>query len=127
MVRLEDALRPTIAAMPKSADGKLGHMAVRYVLHRLFVEKHGWYVRGLAPTGESWNSSSPTAMLQGKAPQHIFENRLTNHTFGLHELAVLAATLENLVHDETIERLDSAYAAHGFSNESVSLSEERTE
>merc|ERR550532_3307988 len=77
MIRLEEALRPA-AAVPKSADGKLGHMAVRYLLHRLFVEKHGWYVRGLAPTGESWNSSSPTTMLQGKAPQHIFEDRLTN-------------------------------------------------
>merc|ERR1719382_1011950 len=90
MVRLEDALRPTIAAMPKNSDGKLEHMAVRYVLHRLFVEKHGWYVRGLAPQGDSWNSSSPIAMLQDKTPHAIFEKRLGNHTFNLHDIAVLA-------------------------------------
>merc|ERR1719464_1232533 len=111
MVRLEEALRPTVAALPRSPDGKLGHMAVRYVLHRLFVEKHGWYVRGLAPNGETWNSSSPVAMLQDKAPQAIFESRLGNRTFSLHELAVLAATLENLVHEETVERVRSAFKA----------------
>merc|ERR1719361_2833675 len=123
MVRLEDALRPTLAAMPRSADGKLGHMAVRYALHRLFVEKHGWYVRGLAPNGETWNSSSPIAMLQDKTPQAIFENHLWNHTFGLHEVAMLAATLENLVHDETAERLRSAFNTHGISVDSNNLTE----
>merc|ERR1719166_310188 len=127
MVRLEEALRPTIAAMPKSTGGKLGHVAVRYVLHRLFVEKHGWYVRGLAPNGETWNSSSPVAMLQDKAPQAIFEDRLGNHSFGLHELAVLAATLENLVHDETIQRMSSAYKLHGLVDNSVKLTENHME
>merc|ERR1719282_2085022 len=127
MSRLEDALRPTIAALPKSADGKLGHMAVRYVLHRLFVEKHGWYVRGLAPNGEAWNNSSPIAMLQNKTPQAIFENHLGDHTFGLHEIAMLAATLENLVHDETIERLSLAFQAHGIMLDSSNLTEEQME
>jgi hypothetical protein len=125
MVRLEDALRPTVAALPKNPDGKLGHMAVRYVLHRLFVEKHGWYVRGLAPQGDSWNSSSPIAMLQDKAPQAIFENHLGNHTFGLHEVAVLAATLENLVHEEMIERLNSAFKLHDYAM--ANLTEDRME
>merc|ERR1719166_939036 len=127
MVRFEEALRPTAAAVPKNTDGKYGHMAVRYLLHRLFVEKHGWYVRGLAPNGEAWNSSSPVAMLQDKAPQDIFEDHLENHTFGLHELAVLAATLENLVHDETIQRLNSAYEAHGIVDNSVKLTENHME
>jgi len=125
MVRLEDALRPTIAAMPKSSDGKLEHVAVRYVLHRLFVEKHGWYVRGLAPNGETWNSSSPIAMLQDKTPHAIFENHLGKHTFGLHEIAVLAATLENLVHDETIARLRSAFTSHQFVADDATLTEEQ--
>ena len=127
MVRLEEALRPTVAALPKGADNKLGHMAVRYVLHRLFVEKHGWYVRGLAPGGESGNNSSPMAMLQGKAPQAIFENHLGDRTFSLHEVAVLAATLENLVHEESITNLGFAFRAHGIMGDGGSLAEEQVE
>jgi len=37
------------------------------------------------------------------------EGRLDGHGFGLHETAVLAATLEHLVHDEALERLNKAY------------------
>ena len=32
--------------------------------------------------------------------------------FGLHELAVLAASLEHLVHDDSIGRLQSVFKAH---------------
>lgn len=37
------------------------------------------------------------------------EGRLDGHAFGLHETAVLAATLEHLVHDESLERFSAAY------------------
>ena len=36
------------------------------------------------------------------------EGRLDGHAFGLQEPAVLAATLEHLVHDESLERLSAA-------------------
>merc|ERR1719210_1222556 len=35
---LEDALRPTFAALPKGAGGTVGAPAARYALHRLFVQ-----------------------------------------------------------------------------------------
>merc|ERR1719450_1910461 len=40
LTRLEEALRPTFLAMPKNSEGHLDHPAVRYVLHRLFVQRH---------------------------------------------------------------------------------------
>jgi len=43
------------------------------------------------------------------------EQRLGDSGFGLHETAVLAATLEHLVRDEGVERLQAAYAALGHS------------
>merc|ERR1719210_217210 len=66
-------------------------------------------------------------MLQNKTPHAIFENHLGNHTFGMHEVAVLAATLENLVHDENIEKLNSAFTAHGILAHNGNLTEEHME
>jgi len=82
-------------------------------LHRLFVQRHGWYVKGLEPGGDHWNSSSPAEVLKERVSsyvQEIFEERLGGHGFGLHETAVLAATIEHLIHDEARERLTRAYS-----------------
>jgi hypothetical protein len=112
--RIEDALRSTYAALPKNEHGKLNSASARYALHRLFVERHGWFVRGIESGGETWNSSSPAMVLQGRVPervQDLFEQRLGGHGFDLHEMAVLAATLEHLVHKESVERLRTTYKA----------------
>jgi len=86
--RLEELLRPTFAALPKNEHGKLGHTSTRYVLHRLFVEKHGWSVNGLEPNGQAWNTSSPAKMLEGRVPEYVqglFEQRLAGQGVGLHD------------------------------------------
>lgn len=112
--RIEAALESTYAALPRNVNGRLGHAAVRYAMHRHFLQKHAWFVRGLEPGGDAWNASSPTAILQDRLPEYVqtlFEDRVGDRGFDLHELAVLAATLENLVHRETMQRLESTYMA----------------
>jgi hypothetical protein len=112
MARIEAALDSMYASLPKNEFGKLGHTTVRYALHRLFVQRHGWYVKGLEPAGDSWNTTSPAGILKDRVSSeviHLMEGRLDGHGFGLHETAVLAATLEHLVHDEALERLNRAY------------------
>jgi len=112
MARIEAALSSMYASLPKNEFGKLGHTTVRYALHRLFVQQHGWYVKGLEPAGDSWNTTSPAGILKDRVSSeviHLMEGRLDGHGFGLHETAVLAATLEHLVHDESLERLSAAY------------------
>merc|ERR1712151_622899 len=77
-------------------------------------QKHAWFVRGLAPGGGAWNESSPTDILQNQLPEYVqslFEERMGERGFELHDLAVLAATLENLVHRETLQRLELTYKA----------------
>merc|ERR1719276_714775 len=112
MARIEAALDSMYASLPKNEFGKLGHSTVRYALHRLFVQRHGWYVKGLEPAGDSWNTTSPAGILKDRVSAEVIslmEGRLDGHGFGLHETAVLAATLEHLVHDEALERLSKAY------------------
>jgi len=118
--RIEDALHPTFRALPKNAHGNLEHAVVRYALHRFFVQRHGMYVKGLEPGGEAWSSASPTTILEDRVPaflQAMFEERLSGRGFGIHELAILAATLEHLIHNEARARLKASYAAHNISFE----------
>merc|ERR1719461_560444 len=112
--RIEEAVRPIFGAMPKNAHGNLDHSGVRYVLHRLFVDRHRMFVKGLEPGRNAWNSSSPTEVLEDRVPeyvQNLFEERLDGRGLGMHEVGILAATLEHLIHDEAVERLKLSYDA----------------
>jgi len=113
---LEEALRPMFASLPKNSRGALRPSTVRYALHRLFVQRHGWQFVGLDSGGESWESVSPAMALRDRMPQDLhklFEARLQEHGLNLHELAVLAATLENMVHAENDVRLQAVMNAFG--------------
>lgn len=130
--RIKHSLTPIIAAMEKNKIGKLDLPAVSYVLRRLFLDRHAWFVKGLEPESRSfaaWNESRPTQILgkniSGKVTG-MFEERLTEG-FGLHEIAVLAATLEHLVHGEAMVTLKAAYASLKLSPEDVVGVEEARE
>jgi len=123
---LEDKLRPTFNSLPQDDHGHLESAAVRYLLHRYFVERHGWYVLGFDTEGEAWNSSSPTATLGqhvGSDVQGAFENQMDPRGLTLHEVSLLAVTLESFVHMETLQRLHSAYRVLGLSGKEDSARE----
>eukprot|EP00929_Paragymnodinium_shiwhaense_P042967 TRINITY_DN2214_c1_g6_i1.p1 TRINITY_DN2214_c1_g6~~TRINITY_DN2214_c1_g6_i1.p1 ORF type:complete len:567 (-),score=154.87 TRINITY_DN2214_c1_g6_i1:104-1804(-) len=126
IARLEKALKPLFAAMPKMQSGNVDATSVRYVLHRLFVQRHGWYVNGLDNGGESWNSTSPADVFKQHAADHhsLFEDKL-GKGFNAHQVAVFAAALEALVHGESLDRLKAVYRVLGLT-QSESLSEEES-
>eukprot|EP00411_Alexandrium_monilatum_P096386 CAMPEP_0175763382 /NCGR_PEP_ID=MMETSP0097-20121207/67715_1 /TAXON_ID=311494 /ORGANISM="Alexandrium monilatum, Strain CCMP3105" /LENGTH=475 /DNA_ID=CAMNT_0017073123 /DNA_START=41 /DNA_END=1464 /DNA_ORIENTATION=+ len=105
---LEAALRPMYAALPKMDAGHLGHQAVRYALHRLLLQRHGWFVVGLEPTDEALppylNGEWVPEYLQG-----LLEQRLGDRGIDLSEIAALAASLEDLVRSESTRRMDLVY------------------
>eukprot|EP00929_Paragymnodinium_shiwhaense_P113896 TRINITY_DN82195_c0_g1_i1.p1 TRINITY_DN82195_c0_g1~~TRINITY_DN82195_c0_g1_i1.p1 ORF type:complete len:583 (+),score=153.15 TRINITY_DN82195_c0_g1_i1:141-1889(+) len=115
--QIEDMLRPTFWALPKNAHGRLDHAAVRYALHRLFVQRHGWFIRGFQQESivtEDWNMSSTAAakLLQGQEPglvQEIFEKRVGDRGSSLHDVAALAALFEHLIHEDMRTRLSNVY------------------
>jgi hypothetical protein len=137
---LEKMLAPTLNALPRNEHGRFGHKAARYALHRLFVQKHAWFVKGVGldhdlilADDESIvvaNSTTPASMLQDGVPdliQSMFEERLGSHGLDAHEVAVLAATLENLAHAEAMDRLRLAYEVQGLSSDSTSLNKTEVE
>merc|ERR1740138_1931173 len=127
--RIEQMISPMFGAVSKNSNGKLDSAAAGYVLHRVFVQRHGWFIRALEPQGNAlatWNSSKPISILEERVPIHVqelFEKRLGTHGLGLKELAILAASLEHLVHLEALERLKVSYLAKNITQEDV-LSEE---
>merc|ERR1719210_2833806 len=110
----EHELRPLYKALPKTAHGTLEPAAVRYALHRYFVHKHGWYVKGLEPAGGVWNTSAPTSIMKSRIPtyiQSLFEQRLHGQGMGLHDLAIFAATVLDMVHTEGLTDVMELYSA----------------
>jgi len=115
--QLEASLMPIYAALPKNEHGYLGHATVRYALHRLFMQRHGWSIKGLDAAGGHRNSTSGAGLLKEQVPayiQDLFEERLKGRGFGVHELGVLAATIEHLIHSEAITRLGKAFKVHAY-------------
>jgi hypothetical protein len=108
---LEAVLKPMYDALPKNEHGNLGHSVVRYALHRLFVLRHGWNIKGLGRQEDS-NITSPAGILKDHVPsyiQAIFEKRLGDKGLGLHDLAVMASTLEHLINKEAVTKLGHVY------------------
>jgi len=117
LAQLEAELRPMFVAVPKNADNRLDHSVVRYVLHRLLVQRHGWFIKGLEPDGAARNVTS-TQALQEWVPSHLqdfLERRSQGRGLDFQELVAFAATLEDLVHKEAMERLDGVYNVLGLS------------
>jgi len=112
---LEALLKPMFNALPKNQHGGLEHNTARYALHRIFLHRHGWSIEGLDSAGQSLNNSSPTGMLKDRVPayvQDIFEKRLAGKGLGLYELAVLASTIEHLIHSEALSKLGAIFSLH---------------
>merc|ERR1719336_3267817 len=66
--RFEEELRPMHAALPKNPRGALEPLVVRYALHRYFLHKHGWYVKGMQqPASNSSDPSSSADILKDHA------------------------------------------------------------
>merc|ERR1740121_1852068 len=108
LARIEDMLRATFKALPKNAQGRLQHAAVR----------HAWYVRGLDSNEKDANSTAN--ILQDKVEDFVqaaFEQRMGSHGLDLKDLTVLAATYENLVHKELAQKLDATLQIMGMTGQ----------
>jgi len=111
VTELKAGLAPIYTALPKNEKGYLTHATVRYALHRLFMQRNGWFIRGLDSTGGD-NISLASGLLKEHAPayiQDLFEKRLGSQGFGLNDLSVLAATIEHLIHNEATKRMGLAF------------------
>ena len=71
LLRLEGFLKPMFAALPKNELGKLGVEGVSYALHRFFVQRHGWHVKGLEPGARAEGVSPAASILKDRVPSYM--------------------------------------------------------
>jgi len=108
-------------ALPKNENGYLGHAAVHYAVHRIFLRRNGWVIKGL-DSAHGHTSTFGAGPLKEEVPIHIqdvFEKRLGGRGFGIHELSVFAATIDHLIHKEAMARVGSALKVYNLSPTSV--------
>jgi len=115
---LETALSPILAALPHDGTGRFGAPAVRYALHRVFVREYAWRLKGLDPSGEAWNATSPSSAAalerMPAAVRATIRRRLGGPGLGAQDVAAFAMALKYLILDEAKERLHAASAAVGI-------------
>jgi len=119
--KLEGDLYSLFKSVPTESDGTLNHHVVRYVLHRFFASKHGWFIRGLEPDGDHRDDASDESHaltnVQEWVPSYLqkfLEQLNQGKGLSMREVAVFAATLEDLIHNEARERLRLAWEALGY-------------
>jgi len=109
---IREELKPMYSALPKNEEGQLEATTVRYALHRYFVQKYGWYIKGLDLQGTAAMNTSSTEVMKGLAPAFImgwFEKRLHGKGLKLDDLAIFAATLSDLIYQEGLGSLQEVY------------------
>eukprot|EP00930_Biecheleria_cincta_P048680 TRINITY_DN33958_c0_g1_i1.p1 TRINITY_DN33958_c0_g1~~TRINITY_DN33958_c0_g1_i1.p1 ORF type:complete len:556 (-),score=115.02 TRINITY_DN33958_c0_g1_i1:117-1784(-) len=114
-LRFEEELRATFKALPKNSRGAVEGPSARYALHRLFTQRYGWQIKGLETSGDAWDAASPVVAMGDRVPpkmKELFEERIGNYGLDLQELAVLAATMDNMFRSDVSERLRIVYDAY---------------
>lgn len=120
-------LSPILDASPKNEHGRLDDSAARYVLQRLFMERHGWVIKKYdAPVEADASAPSPSSLFNFRADvptevRDVFEAHVGGQGSSIVELSAFAATLEYLIKEETPRNIAGVYAAWGLS-EDVPLS-----
>lgn len=125
----QEVFEPIWPALPKNEFGNLDSATARYALHRFFVQRHGWHIRGLeSDTAANATDGAPSgSVMKDKVPGfllELFKKALNGRGFRMDSLVVLASTIERLIHEETSDRLQEAYAGLGLSTASTSSLEE---
>lgn len=124
VLEFRKALQASWAAWPKDSKGFLELQTARYVLHRLFVQRHSWFLKGLEPGGDVWHKNTNKQKLKDWVPVYLLnllEERAGHRGIDLNDLAAIGAAIEDLVHKEATGTLQEVYAAMGLPNQTNRL------
>eukprot|EP00929_Paragymnodinium_shiwhaense_P000220 TRINITY_DN100469_c0_g1_i1.p1 TRINITY_DN100469_c0_g1~~TRINITY_DN100469_c0_g1_i1.p1 ORF type:complete len:536 (+),score=135.74 TRINITY_DN100469_c0_g1_i1:71-1678(+) len=128
----EELLRPLFATLPQDSRGRISAASARYVLSRLLRERRSWVLGGLLEAedtaGTTWlshvlvpqlvqsNSTQQPANSEDSrwAVRDMFQQRLDKRGLDRVEVAVLAAVVEQLVHNDMRGKLQAAFLERGL-------------
>jgi len=114
----EEEMKHTFQALPKNTRDAVSAPAARYMLHRLYLQRHGWQIKGLETGGGAWDADSPISAMGDRVPaamRTLLEQRLGSFGMTLHEVALLATIMDNMFRADVTDRLRIVYSAYGLS------------
>jgi len=125
LAAIKDKMLPTFQALPKASDNRLGPRAVHHILLSYFRKEHGWTLFGFAPPSDDVEGNLPkesraSAVLQDKVPaimEAVLEAREHGQGLTLPEVVAVAAALERLILDESVQLLHMSYNMNGYDDE----------
>lgn len=96
-----------------SSGGRFSHTTIFYVLHRVLLKRHGWFLKGLEPEGKAWNSTSlGSIVILAKLPtdlQKILQQELHGPGLRANDVMTFVLLTEYLVHQRTLGQLPKIY------------------
>jgi len=131
LMEVRDFVSRIFKTLPKNSYGRIERPMLRYALHRYFANRYSISVRGMEPTlnhshFSKGRESLGADILLDQVPAYtesLLEGRFANHGFGLEDVVVMAATLEQLILGHGSVGLSTAYTLRNLST-SAALSRE---
>merc|ERR1719379_691807 len=132
LMEVREFLSHIYATLPKNLHGRIERPMLRYALHRYFAKRYSIAVRGMEPTlnhshFSKGRESIGADILLDQVPSYVeslLEGRFADHGFGLEDVVVMAATLEQLILGSGTTGLATAYSLRNHSTSAVLNREE---
>jgi len=127
LMEVREFLSRIFMTLPKNSYGRIERPMLRYALHRYFAQRYAIAIRGMEPSlNHSHFSKGRESMganvLLDQVPAYtesLLEGRFADHGFGLDDVVVMAATLEQLVLGSGSTGLETAYRLRNQSTSAV--------
>jgi len=116
LFHIRTVLSRMFQVLPKNTDGRIERPMLRYTLHRYFAQQYSISVRGLELTPKDTPDGGKVdgaQILLDQVPAFVettLEGRFAHHGFGLEDVVVMVATLEQLVLGSGSGPLGKAYS-----------------
>jgi hypothetical protein len=123
LMEVREFLSRIYMTLPKNSYGRIERPMLRYALHRYFAKRYAITVRGMEPTlnhshFSKGRDSIGADVLLDQVPSYVeslLEGRFADHGFGLEDVVVMAATLEQLILGSGSTGLATAYSLRNHS------------
>lgn len=116
LASIEKELAPIWLSMPKISEGSIERRSLRYLVHRYFDRRSAFHIRGFEPSrpvnGSDWGDAD---ILSQRVPAFVEAVLESKHKmqkgFNMRDVALVVATIQQLVFDSETVLLEQAYSA----------------
>jgi hypothetical protein len=118
MLDVRTSLEPMWRTMAQDSHGRIDSRALRYLVHRYFLQRYHISIIGMEALQVSSSSSAAEvdliAELAPKLIRGLLEGTSEELGYSLEDTAALVAVIERLVEDSGHDQVEEAYNARGF-------------